>query len=399
MLLDAAVTVRIDDFRSAGVPRDLRRKQVKFQRNAVVMAAVAIGAMSLVACGSDNNAASTGVDTSSSTATCEGKSNLSAAGSSAQKNAMDSFVSTYIGVCQAKGKTVNVAYNPSGSGDGRTQFIAGQIDFAGSDSAIKGDQLTQAATRCVGGEAWNLPLVFGPVAVAYNLDGVDSLTLNGETIAKIFNGGIKTWNDPAIAALNSGVTLPDTAITPIVRSDSSGTTDNFQQYLTAAGNGAWTQGAGSDFTGGVGEGAKGSAGVAQAVAGAPGSITYVEKSFADQNKLKAASIDTGSGAVELSQESATKAIEGASFTGSGTGDLTLDLTSIYGTKAEGAYPLVLATYEIVCSKGYDADTTAAVKSFLTSAANEGQGTLAEAGYVPLPDSFKEKVTASIDAIA
>ncbi|GGG22986.1 phosphate-binding protein PstS [Rhodococcoides trifolii] len=372
---------------------------MNFQRNAVVLAAAAIGAMSLVACGSDNNAASTGVDTSSSTATCEGKANLSAAGSSAQKNAMDQFVSTYIGVCQSKDKTVNVAYNPSGSGDGRTQFIAGQVDFAGSDSAIKGDQLAQAATRCVGGEAWNLPLVFGPVAVAYTLDGVDDLTLNGETIAKIFNGGITTWSDPAIAALNEGVTLPSTPITPITRSDSSGTTDNFQQYLTTASNGAWTQGAGSDFVGGVGEGARGSAGVAQAVAGAPGSITYVEKSFADQNKLTVAKIDTGGGGVELNNETATKAIDGAAFVKDGAGDLTLDLKSIYGTTTEGAYPLVLATYEIVCSKGYDADTTAAVKSFLTSAANEGQANLGEQGYVPLPDSFKERVTASIDAIA
>ncbi len=137
--------------------------------------------------------------------------------------------------------------------------------------------------------------MFGPVAIAYNLDGVDGLVLNGETIAKIFNGGITNWNDPAIAALNSGVKLPDEKISPIVRSDSSGTSDNFQQYLEASSKGAWTQGAGSDFKGGVGEGAKGSAGVAQAVASAPGSITYVEKSFADQQKLPAAQIDTGSG--------------------------------------------------------------------------------------------------------
>lgn len=94
--------------------------------------------------------------------------------------------------------------------------------------------------------------------------------LNGEVTAKIFNGTIKKWNDPAIAALNPGATLPDQDITAIIRSDSSGTTDNFQQYLTAASNGAWTTGAGSDFTGGIGEGAKGSAGVAQAVASAPG---------------------------------------------------------------------------------------------------------------------------------
>ncbi len=372
---------------------------MNLKRNGALLGALAVGALTLTACGTDDNSGSIDVDASASGATCEGKPNLSAAGSSAQKNAMDEFVATYIAVCTQKGKSVNVAYNPTGSGDGRTQFIASQIDFAGSDSPIKGEQAEQARTRCAGSPAWNLPLVFGPVALAYNLDGVDNLVLDGQTTAKIFNGSITTWNDPAIAALNEGVDLPATAITPIVRSDSSGTTDNFQQYLEVASGGAWTTGAGSDFTGGVGEGAKGSAGVAQAVSGSPGSITYVEKSFADQNGLSMALLDNGSGPVELTEDSAAKAIEGAGFAPSGEGDLTLDLSSIFGSTEEGTYPLVLATYEIVCSAGYDADTAAAVKSFLTSAANEGQDGLGEQGYVPLPDSFKERLTESIDAIA
>lgn len=372
---------------------------MNLKRNGALLGALAVGALTLTACGSDDNSGSIDVDASASRATCEGKPNLSAAGSSAQKNAMDEFVAIYIAVCSQKGKTVNVAYNPTGSGDGRTQFIASQIDFAGSDSAIKGEQAEQALTRCAGSPAWNLPLVFGPVALAYNLEGVDNLVLDAQTTAKIFNGSITTWNDPAIAALNEGVDLPDTAITPIVRSDSSGTTDNFQQYLEVASGGAWTSGAGSDFTGGVGEGAKGSAGVAQAVSGSPGSITYVEKSFADQNGLSMALLDNGSGPVELTEDSAAKAIEGAGFAPSGEGDLTLDLSSIFGSTEEGTYPLVLATYEIVCSAGYDADTAAAVKSFLTSAANEGQDGLGEQGYVPLPDSFRGRLTESIDAIA
>ncbi len=372
---------------------------VNFKRNAAALGVVAVGALTLTACGSDNNAASSGAaGAADSKATCEGKSSLSGAGSSAQKNAMDEFVSTYIAVCKEKGKDVKVAYNPTGSGDGRTQFIAKQIDFAGSDSAIKGEQAAAAKERCAGNDAWNLPLVFGPVAIAYNLDGVEGLTLNGEVLAKIFSGAITKWNDPAIAALNSGASLPDQAITPIVRSDSSGTTDNFQQYLTAASNGVWTKGAGSDFVGGVGEGAKGSAGVAQAVAGAPGSITYVEKSFADQNKLAMAQIDTGSGAVELNEETAAKAIAGATFKSETVGDMTLDLASIYGTSEPGAYPIVLATYTIVCSNGYDADTATAIKSFLVSAANEGQSGLAEQGYVPVPGVVQDKLNASIAAL-
>jgi len=372
---------------------------VNLKRNGALLGVVAAGALTLAACGTDNNAGSVDVDASASAAACDGKSNLSGAGSSAQKNAMDQFVSTYIAVCSEKGTNVNVAYNPTGSGDGRTQFIANQIDFAGSDSAIKDEQAAQAAERCAGNPAWNLPLVFGPVALAYNVEGVDELVLDAETAAKIFNGSITKWNDPAIAALNEGAELPDANITPIVRSDSSGTTDNFQQYLETASNGAWTSGAGSDFTGGVGEGAKGSAGVAQAVSGSPNSITYVEKSFADQNGLSIAQIDNGSGPVELTEETAGKAIEGAEFVPASEGDLTLDLSSIFGSSEEGAYPLVLATYEIVCSAGYDADTAAAVKSFLISAANEGQEGLSEQGYVPLPDAFKTRLTESIDAIA
>ena len=186
-------------------------------------------------------------------------------------------------------------------------------------------------------------------------------------------------------------------ITPIYRSDSSGTTDNFQKYLTAAAPQTWTKGAGKEFQGGAGEGAQKSAGVVQAVQATPGAIGYVEKGFADQAKLPFAQIDTGAGAVELTDETAKTAIDGAKFAAEGN-DLTLDLNSLYGTKEAGAYPLVLATYEIVCSKGYDADTAAAVKSFLTVSANEGQAGLSAAGYIPLPEKFKERLLTSIDAI-
>ena len=217
-------------------------------------------------------------------------------------------------------------------------------------------------------------------------------------LAKIFQGQITKWNDPAIAALNTGATLPDTDITPIFRSDSSGTTDNFQKYLKAAAPQAWTKGAGSEFQGGAGEGAQKSAGVVQAVQATPGAIGYVEKGFAEQAASAVRADRQRRGAVELTDETAEKAIDAAKFAAEGN-DLTLDLNSLYGTKEAGAYPLVLATYEIVCSKGYDADTAAAVKSFLTVAANEGQADLSAAGYVPLPDAFKERLLKSIDAIA
>ena len=358
----------------------------------------AIAALALSGCGSDNNAGSGatttgGNGTASASAECGGKNSLTAEGSTAQQNAIGEFNKVWGQVCSGK----NLSYNPTGSGAGREQFIANQVDFAGSDSALSEEQIAAAAERCGGNPAWNLPLVFGPIAMAYNIEGVDKLVLNGDILAKIFQGQITKWNDPAIAGLNAGATLPDTNITPIFRSDSSGTTDNFQKYLIAAAPQSWTKEAGSEFQGGAGEGAQKSAGVVQAVQATPGSIGYVEKGFAEQAGVPFAQIDSGAGAVELTDESAGTAINGAKFAAEGN-DLTLDLNSIYGTKEAGAYPLMLATYEIVCSKGYDAETAEAVKSFLTVAANEGQAGLSAAGYIPLPDTFKGRLVTSIEAI-
>jgi phosphate transport system substrate-binding protein len=368
-------------------------------KHGAVLAMVAVGALALSACGSNPTPSPGGGAGSAAPAgppvACGGKKNLTAEGSTAQKNAIDVFIQAYQQACPGS----NLAYNPTGSGAGVKQFNAGLVDFGGSDSALKSDNGETAAAqqRCKGNPAWNLPMVFGPVAVAYNLSGVQNLVLNGETIAKIFNGQIKNWNDPAIAALNNGVTLPNLPINVVFRSDESGTTDNFQQYLQAAGKGAWTQGAGKKFNGGVGSGAAQTAGVAQAVKSTNGAISYVELSYAQDNKLSMAQLNTGSGPVALTDETVGKAIESAKVSGQGN-DLKLDLKSVYGASTPGAYPLILATYEIVCSKGYAPEVATAVKAFLSTAAGPGQAQLAEAGYAPLPDSFKQKLTTAIDAI-
>jgi phosphate transport system substrate-binding protein len=366
-----------------------------------LLSAAALATMTMTACGSDDNSAtpsggsSTAASGSSAAAAdCGGKASLTAEGSTAQQNAIAEFNKAWGEACSGK----SLAYNPTGSGAGVTQFIAKQVDFAGSDSALAADQVDPAAQRCGGNPAWNLPLVFGPVAMAYNVEGVDKLVVNADVIAKIFTGAITAWNDPAIAALNSGTTLPATKITPIYRSDSSGTTDNFQQYLTAAAPASWTKGAGKEFQGGAGEGAQKSSGVVQAVQATPGAIGYVEKSPAAAANLPTAQIDSGAGPVELTDETTAKAVAAAKFKAEGM-DLALDLNALYASKEAGAYPLMLATYEIVCSKGYDADTAAAVKSFLTVSANQGQANLSAAGFVPLPDAFKERLLKSVDAIA
>jgi phosphate transport system substrate-binding protein len=357
---------------------------------AAVSTAVIAGAMS-TGCGSDSNLH--GMSPPSGPVYCGGKSALTAEGSTAQQNAIALFNMDWAQLCPGK----QLAYNPTGSGAGRDQFIAAHVDFAGSDSPLSHDQIDAAAKRCNGNPAWHLPMVFGPVAIAYHLDGVKQLVVNADVLAKIFSGWITNWNDPALVELNPGVALPDTKISPIYRSDSSGTTDNFQKYLATAAPNSWTRGTGSEFQGGVGEGTQKSAGVIQAVQSTSGAIGYVEKGFADQSGVPYAQINDGSGAVKLTDDAARKAIDSATFAGTGD-DLKLNLKSLYSTKAAGAYPLVLATYEIVCSKGYDPATAAAVKSLLTVAADNAQSGLSAAGYVPLPDKFKQRLVAAINAI-
>jgi phosphate transport system substrate-binding protein len=349
----------------------------------------------LAGCGSDNNVRGSKLTSEplGGPAYCGGKNALTAEGSTAQENAIALFNQRWGQLCPGKA----LSYDPTGSGAGREQFVAGHVDFAGSDSPLTTAQIDPAVKRCRGNPAWHLPLVFGPIALAYNLPGVKALVVNADMLAKIFSGAITRWKDPAIAALNRGVALPDMKVMPIYRSDSSGTTDNFQQYLVAAAPQSWTKGVGTEFQGGVGEGAQKSAGVVQAVRVTPGAIGYVQKGFPDQARLPYARIDSGSGPVGLTDDTTRKAIDDAAIAGTGN-DLVLDLQSTYVARQPDVYPLVLATYEIVCSKGYDEATSAAVKSFLTVAANDGQSGLSAAGDIPLPQKFKQRLLNAINAI-
>ena len=190
---------------------------------------------------------------------CGGKQALKASGSTAQANAMTRFVKAYEKACPGQ----TLTYTSNGSGAGVTEFLAGNTDFGGSDSPLSGDEYTTAKQRC-GSDAWNLPVVFGPLAITYNLEAVNRLMLDAPTLAKIFNGKITRWDDPAIKALN-GEEMPSEPIHVVFRSDASGTTDNFQRYLDAASNGAWGKGTGKMFNGGVGEGAPGNEGTSAKV--------------------------------------------------------------------------------------------------------------------------------------
>ncbi len=365
---------------------------MKLKRHGI-LAAVAVATLGLAACGSDtNNSPSAG---SSSTPTIDCKTgSLTAQGSTAQKNAMDEWVKTYQQTCS--GAQIN--YQGTGSSAGVQAFTANTADFAGSDSALKaGDEQTKADARCTGGKAIDLPMVIGPIAVAYNLSGVKDLQLKPATLAKIFSGAITKWDDATIKADNPSASLPSTPISAVHRSDGSGTTGNFTKYLTATAGSDWTFGSDNAWKASGGQGAKGSDGVAAAVKQGDGSIGYVEYSFVQTNSLNAAKIYNGAGEyTALSPDAAAKAIAGAQVTGT-SDDLTLKID--YATKGAGAYPIVLVTYEIVCTKGNPTDKAALLKSFLTyTSSKDGQKKLSDIGYAPLPDTLQSKVVTSINNI-
>jgi phosphate transport system substrate-binding protein len=306
---------------------------------------------------------------------------------------MEAWVQNYSSACS--GATIN--YTPSGSGAGVKQFIAGKVPFAGSDSALKDDEQGPADARCAGGKAVDLPMVISPIAVTYNLKGVDKLAVSPKALAGIFQGTITKWNDPAIAATNSGATLPATSIQVVFRSKDSGTTDNFTKFLEKAAGGDWKLGTGKAWKGKVGQGAPGSGDVAAAVKSTDGAISYIDAPDAKKNSLSMAALDLGSGAVEINDDSVGKAVAKAEKTVTGN-DIKLSLD--YGLTEAGAYPLVLVTYEITCTKGLPADQAALVKSFLTyTVSDEGQTAAADAGYSKLPAELQSQVKQSIDAIS
>lgn len=361
-----------------------------------IIAGVAVGAVLAVAgCGSDNTDAATGGGSASASVIDCATGTLTAQGSTAQKTAMDEWVKIYQQQCA--GAQVN--YQGTGSGAGIQAFIGKTADFAGSDSALKdGEEQTSANARCTGGQAVNLPMVVGPIAIAYNLDGVKDLQLSPATIAKIFSGVITAWDDAAIKTDNPGATLPSTKILAVHRSDSSGTTDNFTNYLTNAAASDWTFGKDKVWKAPGGQAEKGSDGVAAAVKRASGAIGYVEWSYAQVNGLGVAKVRNGAGEfAELTGESAGKAIAGAQVVGTGD-DLKLKID--YNTTQAGAYPIVLVAYEIVCTKGNPADKLALLKGFLSyTVSPEGQGQLERLGYAPLPETLRGKVAGVITTLA
>ncbi|WP_055612690.1 phosphate ABC transporter substrate-binding protein PstS [Streptomyces phaeochromogenes] len=371
--------------------------QRKNRLRALSLGAVAVsGALALTACGSDDTGGGSGDESApaaNSAIKCDdAKGELLAAGSSAQKNAVDAWVKQYTASC----KNVRINYNPNGSGAGITNFLQGQTAFAGSDSPLDAEEITKSAEVCKDSQAIDLPMVGGPIAVSYNLPGVDDLVLDAPTLAKIFDDKIKTWNDEAIKKLNPDAKLPSTKIQTFHRSDDSGTTDNFTKYLKAAAASDWKYEGGKAWQAKGGQSASGSSGLAQQVTQTAGAISYMELSYAKE--AQTVHVKTGAATpVEATVDNATKAIAEAKVVGEGK-DLALELN--YEPTAEGAYPITLVTYEIACEKGNKAETLAATKSFLTYlASEEGQAILKDASYAPMPEEIITKVRTTVAGLS
>lgn len=297
------------------------------------------------------------------------------------------FYEEAIGAFQGVASGLTVTYNGVGSGQGKKDLAAGTSDWAGSDSLVKDDEKANFK-----GPFLYFPTVAAPITVSYNLSGVSELKLSPETLAKIFMGTITTWNDPAIAADNSGVTLPSTAITVAVRSDGSGTTSNFSKYLKAAAPAEFTLESGDTVAWPKASAGKGNAGVAQIVKDTPGAVGYVDLSDANATGLSTASIKNKAGQfVAPTLEGATAALAGA--------EVKADLTySALNTDGADAYPITASTYVLVYTTTSDATKAQAIKGWLTYLLTDAQALAADVDFAPLPADLQAKALAQVDQI-
>jgi phosphate transport system substrate-binding protein len=352
----------------------------------VLAGALALGA---VACGSSNDKSASGGG-GSSTAPKQIGGSINGAGATFPAPVYQEWAAR---LKEKTGTTVN--YQAIGSGGGIAQFTAGTVDFGASDSAMKDEEITAAQKK---GEPVHIPTVFGAVTVSYNVKGVDKgLKLDGSTVADLFLGKIKTWNDPALAKDNSGMKLPATKVTVCHRSDESGTTKNFTSFLVAYSK-AWASGPGSDKSvkWPTGTGAKGNDGVAACIKQNDGAVGYVEQAYALANKFTFASVKNKAGQfIEPTLESTSAAGDGLKV----PDDLRF---SPIDAASEKAYPITAATfllvYQDVCKAGLEAAKAPPLKAWLDYAEGDGQNVAKELFYAPLPDAVHTAAMAKVKGL-
>jgi phosphate transport system substrate-binding protein len=323
---------------------------------------------------------------------------LIGAGASSQDAAMQGWRVGF----QELNPDATVEYDPIGSGGGRERFLEGATTFAGSDAFLDDDEFAASQERCAGdGGAINLPHYISPIAIPFNLSGVDSLNLSPEVIAGIFANEIETWNDPAIAELNPDTELPDTAINPVHRSDDSGTTENFTDYMSQTAPDIWTYGAiepwDTDGPGG-GEGAQGTSGVVAAVGAGEGSIGYADAS--QIGDLPAASVGVAGEFVDVSPEAAGRIVDASERLG-GRNDYDFAIEVNRNPEDSSVYPIALVSYHIVCLEYDSQEEVDLVKAFMSYiGSEEGQAaSAASAGSAPISRDVADEIQVSIDQIA
>jgi phosphate transport system substrate-binding protein len=357
-------------------------------RKQAAAAGVAVAALTLTlgACSSSGSSSPpSGGSSSSGGGSANLSGTLNGSGSTLQLVYEQAAIAAYKSV--QSGITVN--YGAGGSGKGRTDLASGVVNFAGSDSPIPDKETANFKGKTV----LYYPILIAPITVSYNLSGVSNLKLSGPTIAGIFSGKIKTWNDPAIKADNAGVSLPSTPITIAHRSDSSGTTQNFSQFLVEAGGSAWTLGAGSviDWPASS-RGGSGNAGVSQIIKSTPGAVGYVDYADAKASGLVFASIKNKDGQyVAPSTTSASAAASKASV----KPDLTF--SAIWAAGA-GSYPITAQSWVLVYQAQAKANDTKMLQAYIGYLVGDGQQLLTNLGYAPLPGNIDSMAKADLNKI-
>ncbi|GAA1217135.1 phosphate ABC transporter substrate-binding protein PstS [Rhodoglobus aureus] len=363
---------------------------MNFKRLGTIGAIAIAGTILLSSCATAADNGDSGESASGFTGTLVG------AGASSQQSAQEAWVAGF----QTANENVTVEYDPIGSGGGRDTFIGGGSQFAGSDRAFSVEEIAEDNfVSCVPGTGiLEIPAYISPIAIIFNLDGIDSLNLDAATIAGIFNGTITNWNDPAIASQNEGVELPDLAITAVHRADDSGTTANFTDYLSAAAPDAWTVGQIETWpTEFGGEAAPQTSGVVDAVTNGTGTIGYADASRAGD--LGTVAVKVGDEYVPYSPEAAAAIVDASPFAeGRGETDLAVNLDR--ASAESGVYPIVLISYLIACNEYASSDGVDLVKAYLSYIiSDEGQSAAASnAGSAPISSKLFERAQAAVDAI-
>jgi phosphate transport system substrate-binding protein len=362
-----------------------RRQQLATMGVAAVATALTLAACSSSGSSSPSGGSSSSAGGGSSSSSAALSGTLNGSGSTFQAEFQQQAAQNFKSV--QSGMTVN--YGGGGSGKGRTDLASGVVNFAGSDSPIPDKETANFKGKTV----LYFPVIIGPITMAYNLSGVSSLKLSPTTIAGIFSGNIKTWNDAAIKADNPGAGLPSTSITLAVRSDSSGTTSNFSKFLVASAGSAWTLGSSSTIKWpSTARAASGNGGVAQVVKTTPGAIGYVDYATAKASQLTVASVKNKDG--QFVAPSPTSASAAASQV---TPKADLTFAAVWQAGAT-SYPITYQSWDLVYAKQPNANDAAMLKAYLGYLLGDGQQVLSQLGYAPLPSNLDQQAQAQLSKI-